>query len=531
MTDLIDTPPANREIELKLAVPADAMTRLRAHPALTTGTRSRAVTRTLESTYFDTPDQRFERSGVTLRVRRAGDAFVQTVKGDGDGLITRGEWEAPVTGPAPDLAAITDETPLALLGPVAADELRPVFATVVRRTIRVIERNGARIEVAFDSGELRLPDGVTAPLSEVELELKAGETDALYDLALELAANAPVRIETRSKSARGYALAAGRLDAPVKAGRLDLTPDTTVEAALSGILSACLLHLSANEASALSGRDQEGVHQMRVALRRMRSAAVLFKSLLPVRDRDWLVAEIKWLGGHLGPARDWDVFLSELLAPLADVVTRTGDAALADDLERLRRAAEAQRQAAYDRVRAALAEPRHALFLLRLAAWINGRGWRNQPVSEASIRLFEPVTALADRLLDRRHRRARRAGRGFGRLAPEARHQVRIALKKLRYAAEFFQGLYDDKPARRYAQTLARLQDALGHLNDVATASRLLRNLHPDGATPVPGEARAAGIVLGWHARGLVDNEPALADLWREFADARPFWSTPPTPV
>lgn len=524
---------ANREIELKLIVRPEDLPKLRQAPAVTQRGRGRAVTRTLESTYFDTGGLDLSARLVTLRVRKQGESYVQTLKsaaGSAGGL-SRSEWEWPVAGPVPDLSVIVEPDALEQLGSLSIDDLRPVFASHVRRTVRVINGGDTAIEVAFDTGEIKLPDGPAVPLAEVELELKKGSSAALFDLALDLAKVAPVRVEMRTKAARGYALAAGMIDRPVKAEKLTLDPATTVEGALCQIVRSCLFHFIANEASALKGEDPEGVHQMRVALRRLRSALSLFRPFVPPDQYIWLVGEVKWLAGNLGPARDWDVFLAELLAPVRAAFEQANGhgGGVVEDLRLLGQAAVARRDRGYEAVRAAILSDRYTTFQLRLGAWLEAKGWRAQPVSEQSVRLFQPVTTLADQLLDKRHRKGRRSGRGFERLGVDDRHQLRIALKKLRYAAEFFRALYDEKPARRYLQQLASFQDALGHLNDVATATRLLGGLHDGDAAPAHGaaEARAAGVVIGWHARGVAEGEGDLVAGWERFADAKPFWSRP----
>ncbi|NUB24529.1 CYTH and CHAD domain-containing protein [Azospirillum brasilense] len=525
---------SNRETELKLAVRAEDMAKLRSCPAVASRAKGKAGTKTLESTYYDTADRRLAGRLVTLRVRKVGNQFLQTVKGAPErGELGRAEWEHPVAGPAPDLSAIESQEALDLLGSVGAAELQPLFTTLIQRTVRVVTmgegETASRIEVAFDSGEIRSPDGASIPVSEVELELLEGSAAALYDLALELAQAAPLRLDPRTKAERGYALADGTVDKVIKAGKLELDRDTTVEGALARILRSCIGHMLANEAVTLIGEDPEGVHQMRVALRRLRSALALFKHFIPADSYAWLVGEVKWLGGSLGPARDWDVFLDELLEPVKESFHRADGHGkpLQEDIDALAAAARARRDRAYEGVREAIRSERYTSFLLKFGAWVESRGWRDQPVSEHSARLFDPVEDLADHLLSRRAKKARRAGHGFASLSVTERHELRIALKKLRYAAEFFRSLYDDKPARRYIQDLSAFQDALGHLNDVATATRLLHELHDDGSRPEPGEPRAAGIVIGWHARGVAESEPALRDLWKEFADAKAFWSKP----
>lgn len=526
------SPEVSRETELKLAVEPDVLDRLRKAPAITGRAKGRATTKALESVYFDTEDHELDRRRVTFRVRRQGESFIQTIKSkrDHDGILTRDEWEWPVAGPDPDLSVITEEEPQTLLNGIGGEALKPVFTSLVRRTARVIDAAGSRIEVAFDVGEIRTPGGAVAPISEIEFELQDGDAHALYSVAMELAEGAPMRVETRSKSARGFALARKTLNGPEKGRKPEFTPTTTVEGAFCDIVGACLLHVSGNEACALDGMDPEGIHQMRVATRRLRSALVLFRPFLPVESRDWFAEEVKWLGNELGAARDWDVFLADLLAPVETALGQGHGSEIAEDLALLRAAAEEQRASAYERARAAIRSPRYTALQLRLGAWIERKGWRDQSVNEQSVRLFLPVVELADSLLAHRHKQARKRGKGFARLAPEARHTLRITLKKLRYAVEFFQSLHEEKAVRRYLDHLSGLQDRLGHLNDVTTAARLLRALHPDGRAMEPAEARAAGIVIGWHARSAVDSEASLVQAWKAFADAKPFWP-PPSPA
>jgi inorganic triphosphatase YgiF len=517
---------SDREIELKLRVLPQDLARLGSLPALVEG-GGRATTQTLESVYYDTADLRLHRRAVSLRVRRQGKRFVQTLKLGGDRTGThldRSEWEVPLPGRELDLSLLDAPEARAELALIAADELRPVFTAEVKRTRRVLNGGESAVEVSIDRGEIRLDGGRSEPVSELELELKQGSPQALYDIAVAVAEAVPVRLETRTKADRGYALAAPEAPRAVKAAPVELGPGVTVEEAFERIVRACLAQALANERAATEGSIPEGIHQMRVALRRLRSALVLFKGLLPADQRGWFAAEVKWLAGELGMARDWDVFLGELLDPVERGMP--GDPALSS----LRQAAEAARARGYDRARAAIQSQRATLLVLKLGAWLESRSWRRQELSEDAARLFGPVDALAAELLERRHHRARKRGKGFEQLPPAARHELRIALKKLRYAGEFFRSLYEGQGKRheRYVRGLSRLQDELGHANDVATARSLMRRLEDETGGGLAAEARVGGgLVIGWHARGLVDEEDALVRGWQDFAAAKPFWRHP----
>ncbi len=249
---------------------------------------SEMVSRFLVTTYFDTPDGALQRAGTILRVRKEEGRFIQTLKTeqpDGPDLLARGEWEDVVSENRPDLQA--PQTGLLLQGGTAV-ELRPLFVTEVDRTTIDIEpKPGTRVEAAIDRGSIRaLDSGRTQPLSEVELELKSGDPTALYDLALELLETAPLRIDPCSKSARGYRLVEGGDPAPsaVSAEPIVLDPTLTIEEALQQVGRACLAHLLRNEPAALA-RDIEGVHQIRVAMRRLRSVLAAVKKMLPEAER------------------------------------------------------------------------------------------------------------------------------------------------------------------------------------------------------------------------------------------------------
>lgn len=354
------------------------------------------------------------------------------------------------------------------------------------------------------------------------MELVEGPPGALFDLALTLQDIAATQVETRSKSARGYALATGRRPAWVRADALDLKADMRVDDALAAVLENCLRHWSANEPAALDGSDPEGVHQMRVGLRRFRSALSVFGDLLPESELDWLQGEAKWALNALGPARDWDVFQSDLLAPLE--ADRPDD----PDLAALRAAALERQDRAYRDLREALSTPRYTRFLLRLGGWLEDRGWRGAGLTPAQrAALDQPLITLADALLAKRHRQVMKRGKGFKTLPAEKRHELRIAVKKLRYTTEFFRDLYPAKHEKAYLAALRDLQESLGHLNDVAVAEGLLLNL-TEASPPGSGARqleRAAGKVIGWYARALLDFEPEMRHTWKSFAATAPYWN------
>ena len=478
----------------------------------------------LRSTYFDTGDFRLRRRGFTLRIREDGERLVQTLKSDGPSaagaVLRRNEWSQAVETPVPSLPVASDPAVRDTLGPLQPAELAPTFSTDVMRRTAMVEvaapdEGTALIELALDSGEIRARNRRDT-VSELELELIEGPASALYELAMTLHASAPLRIQTASKAKRGYVLAGGEGYAGYKAPALALARGISVDEALGKIFRICADQCAANQDAVLDRSDPEGVHQFRVALRRMRSALVVFKTVLPAEDAAWLEREASRLIDLLGPARDWDVFMTETLAAVR--AARPGD----ETLEFLSVAAEAERARAYEEAEA-LRAPDYTAFILRFGRWIETAGWRDE--ANGTV-LDRPLARLGRGLLDKRHERVLERGRNFERLSDTRLHRLRIALKKLRYAGEFFAAQFPDGKPRPYIRALRRLQDDFGGLNDAAVAERCLKKLletHRDSGD-LAAIAVGAGQVIGWHARARKEGRSRIIEDWRTFAATEPYW-------
>ena len=512
---------APREIELKLQCGGGDLAELARHPFLQTATPEQ--TALLTSTYYDTPEGDLRAKALTLRVRRDGEAYVQTVKASasGVGLFDRSEWEGPITGEQPDLAQLSGTPVPAILEAVSDPTLRPVFATVVERRTRHIGYGASRIEVALDQGRIETPNGDT-PLWELELELREGSPEDLFTLAQALGETVPLRLGAMSKSARGFRLIDGTLRRPSKAGAVRLGQDDSAGTALRTIAQACLGHLRLNEDVFLHTRDPEGLHQLRVALRRLRSALTLFKPVLAADPAAaHLREEIKRVTEPFGHARNLDVLLSETLP--AEIAKRPDEPGLDDLSARL----EAERARAYDVALATLESQEWRSLVLDLASWLETGDWRTAsgaPERDRAARDF------AEDVLDRARKRIRKRGRHLDRLDPEARHRVRIEAKKLRYGAEFFASLYAGKKSHKrhkaFVSALSGLQDHLGALNDQATAHSVLASLMiaPD-RPPVPGETLfAAGLAAGDNEANSRKLLKAAAEAHSDLLDVEPFW-------
>jgi triphosphatase len=308
-----------------------------------------------------------------------------------------------------------------------------------------------------------------------------------------------------------------------KARLPDLLRSTTAEEALADIVLGCVEHLRGNEACVLARAHEEGVHQMRVAVRRLRSCLALYRRFIPAEQHDHLVGELKWLIGELGPARDWDVFVGEILKP---VVRQFGgdDERLAD----LGIHVERHRDEAYERAQTAVAAQRYLGLVLLLSSWAEGRGWRNAVVDAQTEALQSDALHTAHDLLQQIFDDLLATGDNFEQLDPEARHKVRIQLKKLRYATEFFSSLYSKRKATPYLAAMKALQDALGTSNDVDVAKKLLRRTLK--GTRGKERARlsyAAGLVVGWHGHVGDGREQQVVGAWYRLTERAPYWETP----
>lgn len=303
-----------------------------------------------------------------------------------------------------------------------------------------------------------------------------------------------------------------------------LRRSTTAEEALARIVLSCVDHLRGNEACVLAQSHEEGVHQMRVAVRRLRSCLVLYKDFIPADQRLYLTGELRWLIGELGPARDWDVFIGEILAPVIKQMNEE------KRLSTLKDRVEGLRDAAYQRAQAALCSNRYYGLTMLLGAWAEGRRWRERAIADEPRAPRVGAIDVAHRLLDDLLESVKTAGEGFEELDAEDRHKVRIQIKKLRYAIEFFLSLYSQRRVRPYLAALKSLQDDLGANNDVEVARKLLKTAVKGTAAKEKNQLLfASGLVIGWHSHIGDDRERRLAEDWRTFITRPPFWLGQPT--
>ncbi len=439
------------EVELKLELPAADADHLFSSELFA----GKAKTAKQVSIYFDTPDNAVADAGFSLRIRRAGNTRIQTIKADGAssaGLFARTEWERPVEN---DVPVLDYATPLPTVLGKAAEKIAPRFEVHIERRKWVIDEAGTSIEVVLDRGEVQCGDR-TDPVCEIELELKLGDPAALFLLARKIDAVVAVRLGVLTKSERGYRLAAAE-QASVKAGPVALGADISAADAFKRIIQSCIRQYRLNEALLLSSRNPNALHQARVAVRRMRSAFSIFKPMIG-DDGTGLRDELKWLASALGEARDLDVLMER--APPGALHVRIAEA----------------RDTTYDSLFTTLADPRARTIMFDIAHWVAQGQWADSDDVGG-----QPARAFAASVLARFRRRIKRRGKGLAAANDEMRHEVRKDAKKLRYASEFFASLFtrkrEQRRHQRFVSALEELQDRLGALNDLAAAPGLIGKL------------------------------------------------------
>ena len=506
-----------KEIELKFQMTPRDLRKLRAARVLR---RKPLTEENLVSVYFDTPKHKLATNDVTLRVRHNGAKFLQTIKSGGlAGSFRRGEWEHETKGDVPNLRKARDTALAPLLTKKLKRRLEPVFETHIHRTSVPVRKNGTLIEVALDEGQVRAGRR-SAPISELELELKRGKPGDIFNLAHEMGKLAPATLSLKSKSERGYDLIENRPTKAVGAEKIMLQRGMNTADAFRIIGRSILRHIAGNE-TAVRRSDSEGVHQMRVGLRRLRAAISLFAKLLGDDETERVKSELKWLTGELAPARDLDVYIRNEIEPLRrDAPTRRG-------MKELTGALTLRRAAAFGKAKAAVESPRYRSLLLDTLQWLESGDW----AKHQRFYGHRPIERFAADILARRTKRTMKKAKKIRQLDTQQRHKLRIAAKKLRYASDFFGRLFAGRKAKKrltgFKARLTDLQDCLGALNDIKVHQNLAPKLAPGkprGKAP-RAQTFAAGIVYG---REQSEIEPLLhaADKdARKFLHARPFWT------
>ena len=476
------------EVELKFRIPDAARKALVAEMARAPATRT-----LLQAMYLDTADRRLAKQDMAWRLRREGRRWIQTLKGGGSGALERFEHEVVRPDASHDASGhagtLLGDALIALLRRAQEDgvEAEVRFRTQIRRTARRIRTRGAVVEVAFDEGRL-LAGESALPVREVEFELVSGSVAAMLVLAQRWRKRFGLVYEPRSKAERGDRLADGLPHAALrKAQQASYGGPAIASDAFGAVVDECLAHITRNATGLTDGEPAarvEHVHQLRVGIRRLRSALRSFDGWVPAAP-DELVAGLRALFATLGQSRDSDVLDSGVVAALAKVrgapPLPLPAGAAGPDPAALVTADDAQRT-----------------FL----DWIAWRADFSHVAHSAGGTDIEPADAKtfrrdAERRLRRWHARIAAEGNVFDELDDTRLHALRKRIKRQRYAVEFFLPVLRPRKTARYLKALAAVQERMGELNDLMVAR--------DRYQALLASDPAAWFALGWLAARIAE--------------------------
>ncbi|MBM3587404.1 MAG: CHAD domain-containing protein [Alphaproteobacteria bacterium] len=494
--------PPEHPLSLEFVVPVAEAARLARFPILAALRQGRISTRTEELQWLDTPDGALAAEGMLIEAPRHGPRRLIALAPPAEAPWHPGQILPPVAKLAPH------ETPAAAEGAA----LMPLAALCNKRRSQRLLIGDALVVLSLLQGRLR----TLAAEREIARLVLSGTAHAVLDLAGRLAAALPLLPPSQSLGAEALSLATGQAAPPRRHGAPDTSEAASAEACFTMAIGH-LLEVALQEAPiARAGIEIEGVHQLRVALRRLRSVLKVFRPITGCKQGGALDGVLREMLRLLGPARDSDVFLAGIGGDLAALLPED------ERLQSLLRAAEAKRQAAYATLAEALDGPGWRAAVTSGLAFMLERPWRAGAGVERLGLLDSPPQKFAALILDKRWGSLLEAGAEIETLPAEALHELRLDAKRMRYAAEVFAPVFPKKAARRFQRSLAALQEELGRSNDAAVARSLVQSLAREN-----DEARAwaIGVAEGWClARSMADRDGVLK-AWKKLLAKESFWS------
>lgn len=510
------------EQELKLNVPVNAQ--LRVEQAVQRATFSEISLRAL---YFDTPSRDLVRARMALRLRLEGQQWVQTLKMPGEHSLSRIEINENRPEATLDLS-IYAGTPAGEIIAGLTEPLEVCYETDVKRLVRDIRSQTGTVELAYDRGWLRA-GALQLPISEVEFELKRGALEAVFAVGRQWQQRFGLILDFRSKAERGDRLAQlaqalltletggateqedlarTRLIAdfwkPRSAESIDLIPavkQRDAAQALATVTSECLEHIVRN-AAILCEIDTAGIcrastpehlHQLRVGIRRLRSAWSFFEGLTPLPSLEHR-QQIRQYFSQFGGTRDEDVLQESVLPALYAAglppveIVPSSDSCDESEL---------------------IASPAFQGWLLDMLATCT------TPALPSESR-EPPLKPLLIQTLKKWHRQVVRRGLNFSSLEIEAQHALRKKSKRLRYALQFCESLLPESTMRRYRKQLACVQDILGEMNDLYLAVPLFDAMKEKHAH--------AWFACGWIQARLAILTQQAAEAFKQLANEKRPW-------
>jgi triphosphatase len=483
------------EFELKLEVPPARARGVRAALA-----RLRPKTERLHAIYYDTPERLLRREGLTLRLRSENGAWVQTLKGDSGRSLERLEHEVPLgrvrAAPHPVAARHTDspvgQRLVRALGQGFDDSAwEALFETDVERAKALVSDGASRIEIAFDRGHIASGRRRVA-LSEIEFELKDGEPRAAVGLARAWCAKHALWLSTTNKAQKGMQLARGdrSFGPPATTADSEFDAGASLRRIAGEALAVSLEQVIRNASELAAGSDDdEHVHQLRVGIRRTRTALRELVREDVAAEEEALVHAFR----ELGKRRDVEHVIKAVAPKLRDA-----GGPLPDEPK------EPRAPLPWRIVRDAAFQDAVLSLLARTCELRADDGDARGAKREIASRL------------EKLQRKSLADGCKFERIAPERQHRVRKRLKRLRYLAEFTAPLHDDDELHAFVAKLKKVQDALGDCNDEMTALAHYSEL--------AAQDPRALFAVGWLTADRVRCAHECGRLLRRFAKIDPFW-------
>jgi CHAD domain-containing protein len=481
-------------MELELRLDPDDAPRLRRLKLLAPLRSGKSRSRAVKIVWHDSAERALAEQGLALAERRTEWRLE---------LLRPNSHPWPPGARAPVLARARTAPELGHALPVS---LFPMAALEGRESaVNLVTQQGP-ISMTLLTGDVRSVVG-QQPVNRLWLE---GGTAPVQALALALTSDLCIAVPPISLAAEAFAVATGVTGPPRREGAPELPDGLSIAEAFAhavGHLSDIIIALAPDAAASRLG--PEPVHQMRVAVRRLRSAIKVFRRALASSEIADADHGLKVLAAKLAPTRDWDVFVTETAVPVRKAFSPERH------LERLLSAAERRRRACHQDLQQYLASAVFRRLGIELACLAS------QPVSTLPVEAEEPAMSLRDfaaQMLGKRHGRLAQIDDRLSTLEPAELHTIRLQCKRLRYTAEIFAPMYPGKAAHRFLRRLSRLQDCLGTLNDSAVAQHLL------GELPGGSHAFATGLVLGFVGARSQKTRGRIDHAWERFHRLEPFW-------
>ena len=492
------------EFELKLEIPLNRVQQVEAAMREGKTTRQR-----LRARYFDTVEGALASHGLIVRVRKEGRRWVQTAKGSTSDLLERLEHNVNLTPPAGRAMPVADLTrhtgtpvgdrilqALKLKSDALLPPLIALYDTDVQRLTRRVEVEGSVVEIALDLGRI-VSGSHSIALCELEVELKLGQAGHAVQVARDWCARHGLWLSTISKSGKGQRLGhASPLGPVVYATASEFDHRASAVQISVAVLQSCLVQVLGNASEVAGGsKDADHIHQLRVGIRRLRTALGELPALVEGIDTAWegpLVEAFRALGRH----RDYSHMVTSLLPQIA----AAGGPAL---------------QVQHDNKD--IPDPGVAIRMPAFQdALLGVIGFLHSVVTANG----SPNHKVAKKILEARLKKLRtqvvKDGKKFLALDEIRQHKVRKRLKRLRYLTEFSAPLFAARQTRAFVTSMKPVQNALGHYNDELMALEAFRTL--------VSSDKQAWFGIGWLSARRNPNANICLEALEAFATVKPYW-------